>query len=77
MRNICSILLFSLLFVQSFGQNNYWQQKVDYYINVTLKDTDHTLDGFIKINYSNQSPDTLTYIWFHVWPNAYKNDKTA
>jgi len=77
LRNICSILLFSLLFVQSFGQNNYWQQKVDYYINVTLKDTDHTLDGFIKINYSNQSPDTLTYIWFHVWPNAYKNDKTA
>ncbi|MCC6287522.1 MAG: M1 family metallopeptidase [Chitinophagaceae bacterium] len=77
MRNICSILLCFFLFGQSFGQHNYWQQKVDYAINVKLNDVAHTLDGFIKINYSNQSPDTLTYIWFHVWPNAYKNDKTA
>lgn len=42
-----------------------------------LNDTEHTLNGFIKINYTNQSPDTLRYIWFHIWPNAYKNDKTA
>lgn len=61
----------------SIGQKNYWQQKVDYTINVTLNDINHTLDGFIKISYSNQSPDTLHYIWFHLWPNAYKNDKTA
>lgn len=77
MRNICSIFLLSFLFVQSFGQNNYWQQKVDYNISVKLNDVDHTLDGFIKISYSNQSPDTLHFIWFHVWPNAYKNDRTA
>lgn len=61
----------------SFGQKDYWQQKVDYTITVTLNDVDHSLDGFIKISYSNHSPDTLHYIWFHVWPNAYKNDKTA
>ena len=55
----------------------YFQQKVDYKIDVTLNDGDNTLEGFEIINYTNNSPDTLHYIWFHLWPNAYKNDKTA
>ncbi len=58
-------------------QPKYWQQKADYTIDVSLNDKEHTLTGYEKIVYSNQSPDTLRYIWFHLWPNAYKNDKTA
>ena len=59
------------------AQHAYWQQQVNYSITATLNDSDHVVDGFIKIRYSNKSPDTLTYIWFHLWPNAYKNDRTA
>ncbi|HRO47095.1 M1 family metallopeptidase [Agriterribacter sp.] len=59
------------------AQQSYWQQQMDYSINVSLNDKEHTLDGFIKILYRNQSPDTLQYIWFHLWPNAFKNDQTA
>ncbi|MBK8610336.1 MAG: M1 family metallopeptidase [Chitinophagaceae bacterium] len=55
----------------------YWQQHVNYKIDVTLNDVDKTLDGFVKMDYTNNSPDTLHFIWFHLWPNAYKNDKTA
>jgi peptidase M1-like protein len=55
----------------------YWQQQVNYIIDVTLNDRERTLDGFLKIQYHNQSPDTLSFIWFHVWPNAFKNDGTA
>lgn len=58
-------------------QLKYWQQQVNYTIDVSLNDKEHTLDGFEKIEYINNSPDTLTFIWFHLWPNAYKNDKTA
>jgi hypothetical protein len=29
------------------------------------------------MDYFNNSPDTLYFIWLHVWPNAYKNDLTA
>ena len=58
-------------------QLNYWQQQVNYTIDVSLNDKEHTLDGFEKIEYINNSPDTLKFIWFHLWPNAYKNDKTA
>ncbi len=61
----------------SFSQQNYWQQQVDYSIDVSLNDIEHTLDGFEKITYINNSPDTLRFVWFHVWPNAYKNDRTA
>ncbi|MFZ4059240.1 MAG: M1 family metallopeptidase, partial [Ferruginibacter sp.] len=25
----------------------------------------------------NNAPDTLSFIWIHLWPNAYKNDRTA
>jgi hypothetical protein len=35
------------------------------------------LIGFEKIEYINNSPDTLKFIWFHIWPNAYKSDRTA
>lgn len=55
----------------------YWQQQVNFKIDVTLNDNDQTLDGFEKIQYTNNSPDTLKFIWFHLWPNAFKNDKTA
>ena len=55
----------------------YWQQQVNYTIDVTLHDKDNSLIAFEKIEYTNNSPDTLKFIWFHIWPNAYKNDKTA
>ncbi len=73
--------LFAFLFLTVssalFAQQNYWQQQVNFSIDVKLNDSNHTLDGFAKIEYINHSPDTLTYIWFHVWPNAYRTDRTA
>lgn len=57
--------------------SQYWQQEVNYSIDVSLNDKDHSLDGFERIEYINNSPDTLKFIWFHIWPNAFKNDKTA
>ncbi|HEV2833029.1 MAG TPA: hypothetical protein VGW31_13700 [Hanamia sp.] len=75
------IFLFLIISYQStaFCQTHkkYFQQKVNYKIDVTLNDVDNTLDGFEIIDYTNNSPDTLSYIWFHLWPNAYKNDRTA
>lgn len=59
------------------AQSRYWQQELKYQIDVTLNDTARALDGFLILDYKNQSPDTLRFIWFHLWPNAYKNDRTA
>jgi len=59
------------------AQTNYWQQQVNYNISVSLNDKNHSLAGDISIEYINQSPDTLSFIYFHLWPNAYKNERTA
>ena len=78
MKNLILLLASYLIFhTPSYSQDHYWQQQVNYVIDVTLNDVDHTLDGFEKLEYINNSPDTLHFIWFHVWPNAFKNDKSA
>ena len=71
---IFSVLFYSTLFSQ---QKKYFQQEVNYEIDVTLDDNHHTLSAYEKISYKNNSPDELSFIWFHIWPNAYKDDSTA
>ncbi len=77
MKKIYLLLFISVVSKQAITQNSYWQQEVHYTIDVSLNDTEHTLEGFLKLRYINHSPDTLHFIWFHLWPNAFKNDKTA
>lgn len=57
--------------------NGYWQQEVNYTINVTLNDKTHFLYGDINMAYTNNSPNELSEIYIHLWPNAYKNQSTA
>ncbi len=54
----------------------YFQQKVKYTIHVTLNDKRHELSAFENIEYLNNSPDTLQLLYFHLWPNAYSDNKT-
>ncbi|HUM46771.1 MAG TPA: M1 family metallopeptidase, partial [Chitinophagales bacterium] len=76
-------LVIILLFICSSStllaqkEQAYWQQEVNYSIQVSLDDSTHFLNGNISMEYINHSPDTLRYIWFHLWPNAYKNTETA
>jgi hypothetical protein len=72
------LLFFIHIFVaKTFCQQKYRQQRTDYKIAVTLNDDDNTLSGYEIIDYYNNAPDTLKFIWIHIWPNAYKNDRTA
>jgi hypothetical protein len=73
------LLSFCLLFfsVAAFAQIPYWQQKTDYVIDVSLNENNHSLSGFLELTYTNNSPDPLTFIPFHLWPNGYKNETTA
>ncbi|MCS7188836.1 MAG: M1 family metallopeptidase [Bacteroidia bacterium] len=53
------------------AQKPYFQQRVEYFIKVTLYPQEHMLRGHIRIVYTNNSPDTLWGLYFHLWPNAY------
>ena len=51
----------------------YWQQRVDYDIEVTLDDDRQWLTGSQRITYHNNSPDTLAYLWIQLDQNRYRN----
>lgn len=66
-------LLFLLLCLPGIAPaQSYWQQQADHEIHVRLDDAAHQLHAFQTVTYSNNSPDTLRHIWFHLWPNAYQ-----
>ncbi|MCB0515160.1 MAG: M1 family metallopeptidase [Chitinophagales bacterium] len=85
MRTAFIFLLGNIFFLSNncFSQaqtkpTNAWQQTVNYTISCQLDDENNSLtNGQIRIEYINNSPDTLSYIYMHLWPNAYSNGKTA
>ncbi|MCH9031873.1 MAG: M1 family metallopeptidase, partial [candidate division Zixibacteria bacterium] len=48
----------------------YWQQKVDYEINVTLDNDGRTISGSETIHYKNNSPDTLRVLYLKAFANS-------
>ena len=52
----------------------YWQQRADYDIDVTLDDNNQRISGTVKIDYHNQSPHTLRYIWIQLDQNRFRRD---
>ena len=59
------------------AQQTYWQQQLRYNIKAELNDKDKSIAGYETIVYKNNSPSALNFIWFHIWPYAYKNEMTA
>ena len=55
----------------------YYQQQADYKINIELDDKKSRLTGSETVTYSNNSPDTLEYLWVQLDQNqAAKNSQT-
>jgi len=56
------------------AQNNfkYWQQHVDYKMDVTVEVTSNTYSGTQKLIYTNNSPEALNVVFYHLYYNAFK-----
>jgi hypothetical protein len=67
---------FVLTIFSSYAQS-YWQQEVNYKIQVKLDDVNHMLSGYEEFEYINNSPNSLDRIYIHLWPNAYRNGNSA
>lgn len=72
-RLLVILFIWPLTNIQS---QEYFQQEVNYTIQVKLDDTKHELLAFQTIDYINHSPDTLYFLIFHLWPNGYSNNNT-
>ncbi len=71
------LIAFAIFFMNDSFSQGYFQQEVNYKIDVALNDSTNSLSAFGEIEYINNSPDELTFIWFHLWPNGYSNSETA
>ncbi|WP_294285299.1 M1 family metallopeptidase [uncultured Sphingomonas sp.] len=51
---------------------DYWQNRADYQLRVTLDPVAKTIAGAATITYTNNSPDTLDVLWLQIDQNLYK-----
>ena len=76
MRNyLVAIFLFSSIFcnvTSSYAQPDRWQQRIKYVINVNMDVITNRFSGTEKIDYTNNSPDTLYKVYFHLYWNAFQ-----
>lgn len=56
---------------------DYWQQKADYDISVTLDDSKQSITGEETITYHNFSPDRLSYLWVQLDQNLRAKDSNT
>ncbi|MCG8387963.1 MAG: M1 family metallopeptidase [Cytophagales bacterium] len=50
----------------------YWQQHADYKMNIKMDVKTHRFDGSQKLIYTNNSPDTLNKVYYHLYFNAFQ-----
>ncbi|MEL7022795.1 MAG: M1 family metallopeptidase [Pseudomonadota bacterium] len=54
--------------------SQYWQQRADYKIEVTLDEAQRRIEGKQQIVYINNSPDALRYLWLQLDQNRFRKD---
>ena len=70
------IILF--LFISTYSSiycqqtSNYWQQHVDYTMDIDVDVTKFQYKGTQKLVYTNNSPDELTHVYYHLYFNAFQ-----
>ena len=66
-------ILISLLGTLIANAQEYrWQQRVEYQMDVHLDVKTHRLNGIQKLAYFNNSPDTLSKVYYHLYFNAFQ-----
>src|SRR6188768_4045924 len=62
----------SLCFKVSFSQPDRWQQRVKYTMNIDMNVETNRFTGKQKLEYTNNSPDTLKKLFYHLYFNAFQ-----
>jgi len=64
--------IFVLICYFSGFSQNYWQQAVDYKMHVEMNVEDYTYTGEQQLTYTNNSPETLHKVFYHLYFNAFQ-----
>lgn len=69
------LILSALIIIFSnsvYSQNGYWQQRVEYEMDIDFNVNTHRFTGDQEVVYYNNSPDTLHRVFYHLYFNAFQ-----
>ena len=73
MKKIFLIAIISLSYGSLLAQSSgYWQQQVDYKMDVVMNVKNYQYKGKQELVYTNNSPDTLKRVFYHLYNNAFQ-----
>ena len=72
MQRILLLLLITSNFLAAQNNTSYWQQHVDYTMEVDVDVENFQFKGAQKLIYTNNSPDTLNKVYYHLYYNAFQ-----
>jgi hypothetical protein len=72
MKGILFFLLGSVSFLETIAQPDRWQQHVRYSMDINMDVVTNRLDGKQRLEYTNNSPDTLRKVFYHLYWNAFQ-----
>ena len=73
MKKILLLSIILIAFGKNFAQNaTYWQQHVDYKMNVVMDVKNYQYKGTQELVYTNNSADTLKKVYYHLYNNAFQ-----
>lgn len=67
-------LILGLFLIQTTTaqRKGYWQQAVDYKMNIDVNEKTYQYDGDMQLKYSNNSGQSLKKVYFHLYFNAFQ-----
>src|SRR5256885_10337384 len=71
-RNAVFFLLCICLLSVAEAQPDRWQQRVKYVMNIDMNVHTNQFTGKQKLEYWNNSPDTLSRVFYHLYWNAFQ-----
>lgn len=72
-KRFVSMLIIIWIFIEpNYSQPNRWQQKVKYFMDVNMNVLTNRFTGYQKLQYTNNSPDTLKKVFYHLYWNAFQ-----
>ena len=71
-KKIVIILLFGITSLIAQKNGAYWQQHVDYTMEVAMDVKTFTYEGTQQLVYTNNSPDVLNRVYYHLYYNAFQ-----
>lgn len=72
MKKIFLVTIYLFFNFHFLAQNSYWQQEIKYDIEVDFDDKMHQFNLSQEITYTNNSPDDLEKVFFHLYYNAFQ-----